>query len=130
MLGQIFFSLQKFIQRRLGPEAWSRLFAEAGLAPRVYLPLAEYPDEEMIGLVLAASRLADRPVQELLEVFGVDLAADLVGLYRSLIRPEWRALDLVANAEGVIHTLIRQGNPHASPPSLQSLRLSETELQL
>src|SRR4051812_19615638 len=67
MLGQIFFSLQKFIQRRLGPEAWSRLFAEAGLAPKIYLPLSEYPDEEAVGLLLAASRLANRPVQELLE---------------------------------------------------------------
>src|SRR4051812_21998375 len=74
MLGQIFFSLQKFIQRRLGPEAWSRLFAEAGIAPKMYFRLSEYPDEEAVGLLLAASRLADRPVQELLEVFGVDLA--------------------------------------------------------
>src|SRR5262249_14100841 len=99
MLGNIFFLLQRFLQKELGTADWNRLFAEAGHAPRMYLPEENYPDEEAIGLLQAAGRLTGRPVPELVEFFGYAIAPDLLGLFRSLIRPEWKTLDLLENVE-------------------------------
>ena len=35
----------------LGAPVWSQLFAQAQLAPKLYLQSVEYPDEEAIALV-------------------------------------------------------------------------------
>jgi Haem-NO-binding len=89
MLGNIFFLLQKFLQKELGTASWNRVFAEAGLAPRMYLPEENYPDEEAIGMLQAAGRLTGRPVPEVVESFGYAIAPELLGLFRSLISPEY-----------------------------------------
>ena len=130
MLGLIFFSLQKFAQKQFGPTVWTRLFTEAGLPAKLYLPTTDYPDAEAIALVRAASRVSGQPVEELLEAFGTAIVPDLVSLYRSVIQPDWRTLDLIANAEEVIHTAVRQRNPAATPPVLQCLRLGDHDMQV
>ncbi len=129
MLGIIFFLLQRFLQKELGTAAWNRLFAEAGLVPRMYLAEETYPDEEAIGLLQAAGRLTGRPIPDLVESFGYAIAPDLLGLFRSLIRPEWKTLDLLENVE-TMHTAMRNRNPLADPPVVQGLRISENEMQL
>ena len=129
MLGIIFFLLQRFLRKELGPAAWKQLFAEAGIGPKMYLAENTYPAEEAIGLLQAAGRLKGRSVPDLVESFGYVIAPDLLGLFRSLIRPEWKTLDLLENVE-TMHTAMRKRNPVADPPVVQGLRISETEMQL
>ena len=130
MLGVIFFVLQNHMEKRLGPSSWGRVVSSAKLPPKAYSPVAEYPDSEAMALLAAASRLAGKPLGEFLEEFGEALAPELLAMYPALVQPEWKTLDLVVNAEEVIHSVVRRANPLAKPPVLRCARYSADEVQV
>lgn len=144
MHGIIFLYLQKFAQQRVlqpGPlpgkegardqaQVWERLLTEAGLRQTSYSAVREYPDEDALALVGAASRALNLPVPAVLESFGEFLAPELLELYNTLIPPDWKTLDVIANTEELIHAAVRVRNPGARPPVLLCLRTSPTELQI
>jgi hypothetical protein len=101
---------------------------EAGIGPRVYLPVATYPDAEAIALVGAASTLSGKPAAELLDAFGEYLVSPLLRTYSSLVRPEWRTLDLLEHTESTIHRIVRLREPDATPPELACERVSTDEV--
>ena len=130
MLGVIFFVLQHHMEKRLGPSSWERVLSLANLPAKAYSPVAEYPDSEAMALMAAASQLAGKPLGEFLEEFGEALAPELLAMYPGLVQPEWKTLDLVVNAEEVIHSVVRRRNPQAKPPVLRCARYSHDEVQL
>lgn len=130
MHGIIFTELRKYVDEKLGGDAWSELLNSAGLSGRMYLPIQEYPDSEAVALVTTASRITGLDAGTILERFGEFIAPSLLGMYRTLVKPEWKTLDLVENTEGTIHTVVRARNPGAKPPELKAVRLSPTELKL
>jgi hypothetical protein len=128
MHGAIFTELQKFATTGFGAEVWGQICEAAGVGPRVYLPVATYPDAEAIALVSAASRLSGKPAEELLGAFGEYLVPPLVRTYTSLVRPEWRTLDLLEHVESTIHRIVRLRDPEATPPELACERLNPDEV--
>jgi hypothetical protein len=126
--GLIFIEVGKFAQARLGVAGWQRLARAAGVAHRVYVPVANYPDEELVGLLNALSGEIGVPVRALLETLGEFIVPDLMGLAQSVIQPGWKTLDLIANTEGAIHEVIRHTGSHSNPPHLRCRRLSEDEV--
>lgn len=123
----IFFELQNYVGARLGPTAWLTLLADAGLAGKNYLPFNEYPDEDIVALTGTAARVTKQDVGDILEDFGEFIAPALIQRYGALLRPEWKTLDVLENAEQTIHTSVRLWNPEASPPNLRCRRTSPTE---
>jgi len=119
MHGIIFTGLKKYVRTRLGDEAWNNLRAAAGLSGRVYLPVQPYPDEELQALLTTASHLTGISAQELLEDYGRFIAPDFLTVYRALLNPEWRTLDLLEHIEKTIHPAVRANNPGAKPPELR-----------
>lgn len=130
MHGIIFLELRKFAESQLGAEGWTRLVSEAGTGRVAHLAFEAYPDEELVALVGAASTLSGVPIPALLEAFGDFIAEDLVHTYASLIRPQWRTLDLLEHTEDIIHTTIRRRDPKADPPALHCQRRSPREVQI
>ncbi|MEX2571491.1 MAG: heme NO-binding domain-containing protein [Gemmatimonadota bacterium] len=130
MHGIIFTELRKYVDEQLGATAWGGLLASAGLKGRMYLPIREYPDAEAIALVGAAADVTGLEVPAILEDFGRFIAPSLLGMYRTIVKPEWRTLDVIENTEDTIHTVVRARNPGAKPAKLKAVRLSATELQL
>ena len=130
MLGVIFFFLQGHMERRLGVSSWSRVITLANLPAKAYSPVAEYPDSEAMALMAAASQLAGLPLADFLEEFGEALTPDLLAMHPGLVQPEWKTLDLVMNAEELIHAVVRRRNPVAKPPVLKCARYSDDEVQL
>jgi predicted hydrocarbon binding protein len=130
MLGVIFFVLQNHMEKRLGPSSWGRVVSLANLPPTAYSPVAEYPDSEATALIAAASQLAGKQLGEFLEEFGEALAPELLAMYPGLVQPEWKTLDLVVNAEEVIHSVVRRRNPLAKPPVLRCARYSTDEVRV
>ena len=130
MLGVIFFVLQNHMEKRLGPSSWGRVVSLANLPAKAYSPVAEYPDSEATGLIAAASQLAGKQLGEFLEEFGEALAPELLAMYPGLVQSEWKTLDLVVNAEEVIHSVVRRRNPLAKPPVLRCARYSTDEVRL
>ena len=70
-----------------------------------------------------------RPVTEVTsQQFGEFLAPELLRMYSSLIHPEWKTIEVIANTEELIHATVRMRNPGARPPMLQCLRTGDDEL--
>ncbi|NDH05725.1 heme ABC transporter permease CcmB, partial [bacterium] len=94
MHGLIFLQLQKFAQQKAGPQAWEILLKEANLPVTSYSPVRTYPDQEVIALVGAASRILKQTSSAILESFGEFIAPELIRLYGRLLDPKWKTLDV------------------------------------
>ncbi len=130
MHGIVFSELRKFVDHSFGPGAWQKLLKEAGLGNRIYMAIQEYPDQEAVALVEAASRITHKTPTAILEEFGKFIAPQLLQMYKALVQPEWRTLDLIEHTEEVIHKVVRMKNPGARPAELKCQRISPTELLL
>ena len=128
MHGIIFWELKKYVDTKFGGDTWQRLLQEAGLGSRIYTTLQEYPDEEAVAIVGAASRATGQEASAILEDFGEFIVPDLVSMFKAMIKPEWKTLDLIENTEEVIHKAVRVQNPGAKPPRLQCSRPSANEV--
>lgn len=131
MHGTIFVELQKYVETKLGAEAWITLKREAGIArTEPYEPFETYPDEEVGALVGTASRITGAPAQALLEDFGLFIAPDLLDMYWGVIAPEWRTLDVLENTEKTIHDVVRINQKGSTPPYLHATRTSADEVAI
>jgi hypothetical protein len=130
MHGIIHLELQNFVTANHGEAAWRTLLERAGLTGEIYTPLRSYPDEQIVRLVGAAVELTSADRTALLEAFGQYLAPRYIALYGKLLKPEWRTLDVLENAESTIHRVVRLREPGALPPRLQAQRLSATQISM
>ena len=60
MKGVIFILLEKVVSEAHGEAVWEALLEKSG-ASGTYTSLGSYPDEELLGLVAAASEATGRP---------------------------------------------------------------------
>lgn len=130
MHGVIFSELRKYAEARTGANGWDALLEKAGLKKKLYMAVGEYPDSEVVALVSAASAVTDLPIPAILEDFGEFITPSLMGMYGHLMKPNWRALDVIENTEGTVHTVVRVQNPGAKPPRLRTTRPSPEEVIL
>lgn len=130
MHGTVFFHFHRYVEKGWGENVWPQLFAKAGIVERSYSPAGVHPDADIVGLVNAASELTGVTSDELLASFGEYLAPELIAFYPSLVNSDWKTLDLIANAERVIHNAVRAQNPDASPPVLRAQKVNPHEVHL
>ena len=128
MHGLIFAELKKYVDTTLGAAAWGPLAAKAGLSGKLYLPVSTYPDADVVSLVSAAADTTGLTRDAILQGFGEFMAPDLLRMYGSLLRKEWKTLDILEHTEETIHRVVRIQNPGADPPKLVAKRRSETEV--
>lgn len=128
MHGIIFSELKKYVDTKLGGDAWTKLLQEAGLKMKVYMPIHTYPDQDAVALVTTAAKITGQPVDSVLQSFGEFIAPDLLRMYGTLLKKEWKTLDILERTEETIHRVVRSQNPGAEPPRLQCTRLSATTL--
>jgi hypothetical protein len=122
MNGTIFVELRKYVGKKLGQGAWTELLNETGIGESLYVPLAEYPDQQAVDLIAAASKRVGKAVPVTLEDFGEFLAPDLIQMFDSLVDRRWKTLDLIVNAERSMHEVLRAVNPTVKPPKLECRR--------
>ena len=120
--GIMFSQLKRFVDETLAPVAWDDLFHEARLQPTTYLITESYPDSDLVALVEAGARLAERPQADLLRELGAFVAPRLIQMYQSLIDPEWDAMDLIEHTQKNIHRVISFRDPQATPPYIECTR--------
>jgi len=126
--GIIFNELRKYANTTFGEKTWEALLAAAGLEGSTYLASRSYPDEQVGAIVDAASSVSGIPKLQLLEQFGEFIAPDLMSMFRSLIKADWRTLDVLENTEETIHKVVRIQYADAAPPYLQAQRTSPNEV--
>src|SRR5688572_2388215 len=122
MHGIIFGELKKLIDSRLGGDSWRTVLQEAGLGSVIYMPVGEYPDAHALAIVGVIAQKTGKDVKVVLEEFGEFIAPHLLMLYRHMVKPEWKTLDLLENTEQTIHRVVRLRNPGAKPPELKTDR--------
>jgi hypothetical protein len=130
MHGIIHAELKKYVEARHGADAWTACLKTAGLASRAYMALSVYPDEEATAIVSAASKLTDTPAETILEDFGEFITPDLMSVYASLIKPEWKTMEMLLRTEETIHRIVRLKSPGAQPPQLRFEAAGQNELRL
>ncbi len=130
MHGIVFTEFQHFIEKGSREGRWHDVLHGAKLDRRVYASIRHYPDEDFFAIVGSASRALNKPVDEIVEDFGVFIAPDLLGMYAVLIKPHWRTLDVIENTEAVIHSVVRVKQAGADPPQLKGRRVSPDEIEL
>jgi predicted hydrocarbon binding protein len=128
MHGLIFLELKKYVETKLGTDAWRSLLKEAGLGAKFFLPSETYPDDEAVALVTTASKITGQPAGAILEDFGEFIVPDLIDAYRPFIKKQWKTLDMIEHTEANIHRAVRLRNPGAAPPELKVRRASPTEV--
>jgi hypothetical protein len=130
MHGLVFAELKKFVEHKLGPQAWSALLQDAKLGNKAYFSIQDYPDSDAVALVAAASRKTGLPADAILEMFGEFITPALMRMYGHLAKPSWHTLEFIENAERSIHTVVRINNPGAKPPELRVSRVGANEVVL
>ncbi|MCG3116934.1 MAG: heme NO-binding domain-containing protein [Candidatus Manganitrophus sp. SA1] len=130
MHGIIHAELKKYVDAKYGPEAWKAILKEARLENTVYLPIQTYDDADAVAIVTAASKQTHISAEVLLEDFGEFIAPDLINMYRSMIKPEWKAMELLLHTEETIHRVVRTQNPGAKPPRLRFEQTGPNQLKL
>src|SRR5260370_18530098 len=99
MQGIFVAELRKYVQARSGGNGWSFLLEKAGLGGKLYMSVGEYPDSEVVALVTAASVVTGHSIAATLEDFGEFITPSLMDMYGHLMKPDWRALDVIENTE-------------------------------
>lgn len=131
MYGVIFDFLRSYVIERHGGRAtWDALLKEAGIGYKVYFPVAQYPDEEMVKLATTAARMLNAPLPTVLEDFGDFVGPSLVTYYEMFVKPEWRTFEVLENASYKIHDAIHKHNPRRNPPELRTYRQDEDRMLL
>ena len=128
MNGLIFLEVAKFGKARLGGKAWQEVVRAARVPPRVYVPVADYPDQEATALLTALSATMGEPGLVILEALGEFIAPDLLKMSEFLINPDWKTIDLIANTEATIHEVFRRAGTKTKPPELKCQRSSLQEV--
>lgn len=130
MHGVVFSMLRKYVSNSGGIAAWEGLLQEAGLPGKSFLAVSLYPDEDILALVGAASRLNNVSADTVLEGFGKFLAPELMTVYSGLVKPEWGPLEFMENVETAIHKVVRLKNPGAEPARLKCERKGPHEVSI
>ncbi|WP_410765569.1 heme NO-binding domain-containing protein [Haloferax sp. DFSO60] len=127
MHGIILTKFKDFVVDTYDRKMWTTLQREADLPSRLYVPVEEYPDEDVFALLDAASELTDTSVPDLLEAFGEYLVPPLLETYGVHVERDWTGLELIANIKA-FHRALREKNisTYTTPKVETGWRDSET----
>jgi hypothetical protein len=128
MHGIFLTEFKKYVKSTRGDAAWDAIRARAGLDSRVFAPTQHYPDGEVAALVAAASEMDGIAAAQILEAYGRFIVADLLALYRGLLRPEWRSLDLIEHGQETIDRVMRVNGSAGGAPELSVTRVNPNRL--
>lgn len=118
MKGIIFNLLEQVVSGKYGEETWDSLLDAAGVEGS-YTAVGSYPDEDLFGLVGAASAALSIPADDLIRWFGRSAMPLLAGRYPQFFEghPSTRSFILTLNE--VIHPEVRKLFPGAYAPEFR-----------
>ncbi len=130
MLGLIYAQYKKYIQQTYGVPYWDNMLVSSSIANIDYNIAIPYPDDHLLDLLRAVVSINGSSREEEEHKFGFFLGHELIKLYGSYIKPNWKTLDLLENAEHYMHEFVRSNNPEASPPVLTTKRVSDIKVTI
>jgi hypothetical protein len=115
MKGIIFNLLEEVVTQAHGEAVWEDLLDSAKLTG-AYTSLGNYPDEELLAIVGAASTALNLPADTIVRWFGVQALPMLVQKYPVFFAPHHSTRDFILTLNGIIHPEVRKLYPGAEPP--------------
>lgn len=125
MHGSMFVLLKKYIETNYSNEIWIKLVQEAGAGDITYGMHQSYPASQMYSIMSGASVYAGISESNLKENFGEFLVPDLMHLYKSYVKPEWKTFEVLEYTEIVMHQAVRKEESTANPPILNISRVHD-----
>ena len=128
MKGVIFILLEKVVSEAHGDGVWEALLEKSG-ASGTYTSLGSYPDEELLGLVAAASEATGRPQGEILTWFGRKAMPLLRERYPDFFARHRQTIPFILTLNEIIHPEVRKLYPGAEAPDVGFRRSGPDELE-
>jgi heme-NO-binding protein len=115
MKGIVFNLLEDVVTRVHGVDTWDALIDASGVSGS-YTSLGSYPDEEMVKLVMAASKALSTPPADVLRWFGREAMPLLAERYAGFFTPYTSARPFITSVNRIIHPEVRKVYPGADVP--------------
>lgn len=122
MHGVIHRRLKQYVEERMPDGAWDRVVDHAGVEPKLYLPVAHYPDEEFTSMVDAIADLSGHDAATVRRDFGRFLAPELVSTFSAHVKSDWSMFDLLEHLDDVYDEIESQ-NEDNDPPTVSCDRV-------
>ena len=115
MKGVVFNLLEAVVRRDYGEDTWEALL-EATEVDGAYTSLGNYPDEEMMRLVGAASSALKMPADDVVRWFGRNALPLLAKKHPQFFTPHKSTRPFLLTLNHVIHSEVRKLYPGADVP--------------
>lgn len=122
MHGVVHRRLKQYVEERMPDGAWDRVVERSDVEPKLYLPVAHYPDEEFTSMVGAIADLSGHDAGTVRRDFGRFLAPELLSTFSAHVRDEWSVLDVLEHLDEV-YDEIRAQDEENDPPEVSCDRV-------
>lgn len=122
MYGMVNRALQELLVKEHGESTWHRIKDEAGVDLEEFSSMASYDDKITYDLAIAASKVLEAPLDQLLDAFGrywVEFAK--ASSYAILLEQAGKDLHEILPMLNELHTRLALSFPELQPPSFEVL---------
>lgn len=113
MHGILFKELKSYVSETWDEDTWSDAMDEAGIEPKLYLPVTEYPDDEATRLVEGITTVTGTDEIDLLRDLGLYIAPALLDTFKAHVEDHWDAMDLLENSGNEVFSVLRSSEGDA-----------------
>jgi len=101
MHGIIHRSLKQYVIDRTSEDGWETVTDVADVETRLYLPVSEYPDEEVVRLLATVAELTGHDEEAIQRDFGRYFVPQLLDTFDAHVHRDWDAVDAVEALEAI-----------------------------
>lgn len=114
MHGIVHRSLKQYVIERSDDDGWNIVTDVADIEDDMFLPIAEYPDEDVVAVLDAVADLTNHPRSAVAIDFGRYLVPQMLETFEPLVDDGWSALDAVAGLDHLYARVVsKEGDPES-----------------
>lgn len=115
MMGMVFTELFDMVEEKFSLDLVDAVIERSGTRGS-YTSVGNYPDEELVSIVVALSETTGIAVPDLLYAYGNHLFGRFVALFPVFFTPHTSAASFLVGLESHVHTEVRKLYSNARPP--------------
>ncbi|MBD1582605.1 heme NO-binding domain-containing protein [Pseudoalteromonas sp. S16_S37] len=125
MKGVVFRGLEELVIKNQGMAAWEALLDKHAPKNRVYISAQSYPDEELFALANEVAEILDKPLKDILRIFGEYLFGYLTEKHAGILQQFSDFQSLILGIDSVIHTEVSKLYHEPNLPTISSELLED-----
>lgn len=129
MKGMVFDMLRDMVEEHYGLQGWDAVLERAG-SDGLYISTQTYPDEELIGLVVAATDVTGRDANDLVFAFGEYMVTEFYKRFPVFFDRSHGLIDFLLSVDRMVHVEVRKLYPDAGLPSFSYTDRAEHEVTM